>query len=420
MLTPKVVLLSLCALTTAGCASFGKGVAQAFLEKQDEEDTRVCQVWGRRFDGIERYLDNADGRLKVLMVHGVGEHLPGYSTILLENLAHQLDLTLAGKRFKEIALAEPADSTKKLGKLRVNRLLSKDRTKELLFYELSWSEITAGEKSVLAYDTSGEYSFRRAEINDLLKRFSNSTGPDPLIYLGEKRKDILTAFGQSLCWMMAGDWEDLPQESSQACDPFQGSVLKHVAADHYVVIAHSLGSRITIDGLQRIAQLSGDPKVWNTHPNADDLKRALQDKRITVFMLSNQLPLLQLGRRPPDVTGQQPAYCSPDGSRYAERTFRDMSLFAFSDPNDVLSYAVPPGFADKYLDSRLCVDITNININVAKVADIFGLGKVANPLEAHVGYDNDPRVIALIGEGIGNGHSSPLVRDRCEWIETIE
>lgn len=412
MLTPKVALLSLCALTTAGCASFAKGMVQALLEKQEAEDTRVCQVWGQRFDGIEPYLGNADGRLKVLMVHGVGEHLPGYSTILLENLARQLGLTVVGERFKEISFAERADSTKKLGKLRVNRLLSKDRTKELLFYELSWSEITADEKLVLAYDTSGEYSFRRAEINDLLKKFSNSTGPDPMIYLGEKREDILTAFGQSFCWMMAGSWEDLPQESNQPCDLFQDSVLKHVAGDHYVVISHSLGSRITIDGLQRIAQLSGDPKVWNTHANAGELKRALQDKRITVFMLSNQLPLLQIGRRPPDVTGQQPAYCSPEGSRYAERTFRDISLFAFSDPNDLLSYAIPPLFADKYLDSRLCVDITNINVNVAKVADIFGLGKFANPLEAHVGYDNDPRVVALIAEGIGNGHTSPLVRER--------
>lgn len=420
MFRSKLLLLFLCTSLATGCASFGKGVAEAFLEKQKEADIRACEVRGKHFDGIGPYLSNVDGRLKVLMVHGVGEHVPGYSTMLQENLAHELDLRLVGKRFKEFSLGDRADNTKKLGKLRINRLLSKDQTKELLFYELSWSEITADEKSVLDYDTSGEYSSRRAEINDLLKRFSNSTGPDPMIYLGEKHNDILTAFSQSLCWMIVGNWEDLPQESSQPCDPFQDSVLKHVPADHHVVISHSLGSRITIDGLQRIAKMLGDSKDRNPRPNADNLKRALQDKQITIFMLSNQLPLLQLGRRSPDVTGQQPVYCSPKGNHYGERTFRAISLFAFSDPNDLLSYAVPPGFADKYLDSRLCVDITNININVAKVSDIFGLGRVANPLKAHIGYYNDPRVIALIANGIGNGHTSPLVRERCDWVETIE
>jgi len=30
----------------SGCASIGKGAAEAVLEKSENEDTRQCQVWG--------------------------------------------------------------------------------------------------------------------------------------------------------------------------------------------------------------------------------------------------------------------------------------------------------------------------------------------------------------------------------------
>ena len=38
------LLLACLPIVLSGCASFGKGVAEAVLEKSDAEDTRVCQV----------------------------------------------------------------------------------------------------------------------------------------------------------------------------------------------------------------------------------------------------------------------------------------------------------------------------------------------------------------------------------------
>jgi len=136
--------------------------------------------------------------------------------------------------------------------------------------------------------------------------------------------------------------------------------------------------------------------------------------------LSNQLPMLQLGRELPEVAGQYASYCDPKGANYHKRMVSETSLIAFSDPNDLLSYGIPPGFSDKYLDSRLCANITNVNINVAKVMDAFGITDVANPLDAHVGYDQDDRVIALIAHGIGNQQTSPLVKQRCEFTKTVK
>jgi hypothetical protein len=147
---------------------------------------------------------------------------------------------------------------------------------------------------------------------------------------------------------------------------------------------------------------------------------ALKNKEIPIYMMSNQLPMLQLGRKLPDVNNQKAAYCQPNGEKYNQRMLAKTPIIAFSDPNDLLSYAIPQGFVEKYLDSRLCIDVTNININVATIFDAFGLGKMANPINAHVGYDTDDRVIALIAKGIGNKNTPKIVNDRCRWVETID
>ncbi len=136
-------------------------------------------------------------------------------------------------------------------------------------------------------------------------------------------------------------------------------------------------------------------------------------------MMSNQLPLLQLGRDLPAVVGQEADYCKPEGRYYNQRMVSETSIIAFSDPNDLLSYGIPPGFREKFIDSRLCVNITNISINVEPVMDAFGF-TMARPGPAHIGYDRDDRVIALIAEGIGNPRESSLVRQRCEFTPTIE
>jgi hypothetical protein len=151
-----------------------------------------------------------------------------------------------------------------------------------------------------------------------------------------------------------------------------------------------------------------------------NVRTELKKKTIPIYMMSNQLPMLQLGRKLPEVSNQHKAYCETGGAHYADRMLTQTPVIAFSDPNDILSYAIPPGFVEKYLDSRLCIDVTNVNINVAFVYDIFGLGQLANPMDAHIGYDTDDRVVALIAKGIGNENTNEMVTERCRWIETIE
>ena len=404
-------------IVLSGCASFGKGVAEAVLEKSNNEDTRVCQVRGKSFDGIAPGLARPHSKTKVLMVHGVADHMPGYATEFLEKLAAELKLTAKASTYKDIKLMS---ANEPLGELRISRLQNENNSKELWFYELTWSEITRDQKALLAFDNSGEYSFRRAEVNDMLKKFSNDTGPDPIIYLGKSRELILRSFAQAFCWMNKNSWDEIPRDGRHACT-FSENRSENIERDDFVFISHSLGSRITIDGITRMVYLLEHPETQSTIQTIDKQQReALQKKHIQLFMLSNQLPMLQLGRDLPEVTAKKADFCQSNGLQYKSRMFAETSIVAFSDPNDLLSYAIPHDFGEKYLDSRLCIYVTNVNINIAKVFDAFGIGKIANPMEAHVGYTNDDRVVALIARGIGNGNTATLVKEKCQFTEITD
>ncbi len=406
-----------------GCSSFGKGVTEALIENSEKKDKRSCQIWTEGFEGINASIQKHanilrnQGTTKVLMVHGVGHHIPGYATILLEKLSKELDLTLMSQPHKDLTLSAPYDPSKNLGNLRLDRLQSKDRSKELLFYELTWSSITDSEKEVLADDDSGPHSFRRAKTNDSLKKFSNDAISDPMIYLGEKQEDMKFSVSESFCWMINHRWSDFPSGIHKPCDLNHPGRFKNAEEDDYIFISHSLGSRITIDAIQMMATLLNSPEFRNRYTSMDKVHRTIQNRNLTLFMLSNQLPLLQLGRTLPEVSNEHEKYCTPQGSHYAERISNQLHIVAFSDPNDILSYVIPQGYKDKYLDSRLCAKISNISINVAHVIDVFGILEMASPMQAHTGYDSDDRVVALLAHGISNINMAPIIKERCEWFD---
>jgi len=432
-------LLTLLLVFLGGCSSFGEGFGRALMDKQKQEDTRSCYIRGPSFDGIEQLINTSEqpgpkqgGDLKVLMVHGIGTHLPGYSTRLAENLARELQLDMVDRQPKTIALrlavkaenfemassrgvirGTPGDSN---GTLNVNRYRSKSSSRQMTFYELTWSEITAADKEIMTFDDSGEYAFRRAGVNRDLKQFVNSSLPDPLIYLGDAQLNIQLSVSQALCWMFARDYEQIPQRSDEICS-FEEHMPTEVRKDNYVFVSHSLGSRILTDSLQLVtASMAALEKQQSVSANAIEWREALRDQQLTIFMLSNQLPLLQLGRDAPQVTNQYEDYCTASGKNHDKRVFDKAQIVAFSDPNDILSWAVPPGYEDNNIDSRLCPSLVNIIINIAQVKSVFGL-ELASPGDAHRGYDNDERVIKLVAHGMNNTAPDPTLKDRCEWLE---
>ncbi len=84
-----------------------------------------------------------------------------------------------------------------------------------------------------------------------------------------------------------------------------------------------------------------------------------------------------------------------------------LSIVAFSDPNDVLSYAIPVGYENEYMDSRLCPEVVNVSVNVVDAINLFGIGEFVNPMAAHDAYENDERVIGLMVGGQGTTKQIP-------------
>jgi len=177
-----------------------------------------------------------------------------------------------------------------------------------------------------------------------------------------------------------------------------------------------------IDGLQRMAKFLGsDSNIYRgSIKKPQTAVQILKQKQTYIFMLANQLPILQLGRKKAEVTQQYTDYCHANGAQFKDRMYQATKIIAFNDPNDIASYPIPYGFSQQYLDSRLCIDISNVEINIANVTDLLGFGTFANPLTAHSGYKSDDRVITLIAKGIGTNENADIVNDRCSWLEEIE
>ena len=238
-------------LLLAGCGSIAKGVTEAMLERSEVEDTRACYIEGPASVGLEELLrdqenDRAAGRysreVKVLMVHGIGRHLPGYSGRLTEHLMRALELDVRSEIRKEISLHDPSIADRPLGNLRITRFTDKANSRVLLFYELTWSEIIELEKKAIEFDNSGEYAFRRTGLNNLMKEFLNSHAPDPLIYLGDSRIPILASVRQAICWATLSDWDDYPVKSNEFCNILADSRARQLLEDDYAFVTHSLGS----------------------------------------------------------------------------------------------------------------------------------------------------------------------------------
>lgn len=398
-------------LSVSGCYSFGRGVASRVIENLESEDTRQCEIRGSQFNGISSYL--SDGEVvKVLIVHGIGTHRPGHSAVISESIARSLGLNVFS-RHKDINIMNLRNPEQRLANLRIKSMRNADASKKVVFYELTWSDITAERKKVLDFDTSGQYAHRRAPFNNTMKAFLNDVGPDPMIYVADKENLILRATQQAICWMLAdGEGDAIEDNQSNVCSVSSLSRLSNLEKYNIVFITHSLGSRIIMDALGEIVETLNDDQAVAGHPA---LVSKLQEKEMTVFMLSNQLPLLQIGLPAPKVVGQIDSYCRTNGKNYAQRAFNKLNIVAFTDPNDLLSYAITQDFVDHYLDSRMCPIVTNIHINVADRITAFGI-EVVNPIAAHGNYDSDERVIELISRGNINFEQNKLLFERCRMI----
>lgn len=404
----------------SGCASFSRGITEAIMDRKTE-DARQCVIAGREFGGLENlFAEEAaqsaetgkPAKLKILKVHGIGEHAPGYSARLVDGLTKELGFAQTDETIKTIRMNSPQHPDG-LGVLRIHRFMNPEQAREMLYYELTWDSIVEEEKQLLAFDNTAQASLLRTEFNHNLKTHVNATFPDAIMYNSRFRKPIQQSVGQAICWMLSATWEDLPNDRVSSCGIDSGNYWSEFDASSIAIISHSMGSRISIDALQfGVANMS-------QRADSQDIAAKARIKPVYLFMLSNQLPLLQLGQPLPEVHDQVPSYCTTGGDNYERRFFENLQVVAFSDPNDLFSYAVTPQYINRYVDSRLCPSVTNVQIQIAPVTSILGLQEIANPETAHVDYEVDSRVLKMLVSGFGKTYGHEEVKTRCEFIETI-
>lgn len=402
-------------LLVSGCASVEKNLAKDFVNAGSVKLNR-CEITGFEYAGMNTDWQKSK-MLKVLMVHGVGTHHPGYSRRIQENLSANIGLTVVSRLSKNIRLTDPADNKTPLGNLQITYWQNEDGSKNMLFYELTWSEITQPDKEIIAFDTTERYSEFRVPFNNDMKAFLDNVLPDPLVYVADKKHLILNSSKQALCWMLKTNWKDIPSEQSAVCRMSADEEIKDFDKENLLFITHSLGSQIVMDTLEGTADsIAEAEKTARMSASLSVAINNLKNREITVFMLANQLPILQIGHPLPKVTNRIDSYCYKGGKSYNNRIFKGVNIVAFSDPNDLLSYAIPQNFADKYLDSRICPRVTNVSVNVAPEISAFGFG-IVNPVTAHTAYDNNPKVINLITSGTEEFYQNKELRENCRFIK---
>ncbi|TFW16951.1 alpha/beta hydrolase, partial [Duganella callida] len=247
----------------------------------------------------------------------------------------------------------------------------------LRFDALIWSPLTSALKRQLCYDQSGKsaqctdappYPYARARLNARFKDgLIDDCLSDALIYQGVARDAMQRRLRAAVLQVMAQAPEAAP----------------------LVVIAHSMGSKLLFDTLLRMSEEPPGSAA------ALAAQRAIDRLRLLV-MAANQIPLLSLADQP--LPAEQVA-APPDSLQLllrkrlrAERagTARPLTLVAFSDPNDLLSYTLEP---QRYAQDG----VTVYNIIVSN-ADTW-LGLLERPDSAHLDYLTNPDVGRLIACG---------------------
>lgn len=408
-----------CVLALTGCQSFGRGVTKALIEETRDEPQKheeLCEITGPGFQGLGDAFATATPpapkTIRLIIVHGIGEHQPGHSERFQRSLAFRLGLDAVDPQVKTIVLqggpkgGRFSSTPEALGTLRLARFTN-GTDRDLITFEVTWSPITLAERRSMDFDGVGAAARTRAALNATLKDFMNKRAADPLAYRGGKADAIRESVVQTICWATTAEWTGYPDQAEARCE-WPATTPAIVARDTFAIASHSLGSRIAMDALEALGT-AGERRGSASNPTLV----AFRDKTVDFFMLSNQLPLLQIGRPGPVVSQQSSQYCGTAASKAADRWFERVAVVAFSDPNDLLSYEIPPDFAAANLDSRLCAETSNVSVKVAREISL-AVTTFASPEAAHTQYQDDANVLDLIVKGVDSDSPPPT---GCTWLK---
>lgn len=330
--------------------------------------------------------------LRVLWSHGMCTHPPSW----IDDRVKRLGEAVGGK--VETVSLRPVG--RRGATLRTDRISVLGRTIEVKF--LTWSPLTAPYKAALDYDGSTidrhGVPFARAKLNRQLKRgLVNDCLVDVVIYGGPNGNDIRQAMNETVCEVLGGRLD------GKSCNVQAGDSPAALA-----FITESLASKLVFDAMLH---------TWNAAQDDPDkaaigrLANRLAAVRM-MYMLANQVPLLDAaGQAASEESLPEP---TPATMRATSQVFGllsrarhlappvtgPMTVVAFSDPNDLLSYRiVPEHLAEHFKEFRV--------INVLVSNDLTYFGYVERPDTAHCGYPWNSHVFSMVARGYQAGKSLP-------------
>ncbi len=309
--------------------------------------------------------------MRVLWTHGMCTHPPNWIDDRLKRLAEAVGGTV------ETMSSRPVGS--RGATLRTDRISVRGRTIEVK--SLTWSSLTAPYKEALAYDgaTIDRHGipFTRATLNRELKRgLINDCLVDVVVLGGPNGNDVRDAMNETVCEALGGRFDGTRCEVSEGDSP---------AALAFVT--ESLASKLIFDAILR---------TWNAaQANPDKaaigrLANSLAAVRM-MYMLANQVPLLDVAggaALKAVLPGAAPARAHTSTAdvfgllsrarRLSPPATAPLTVVAFSDPNDLLSYRiVPQHLAEHFKEFRV------INVLVSNDSTYFGY--MERPDMAHCG-----------------------------------
>jgi hypothetical protein len=335
------------------------------------------------FDGLNAAASRANsagGTLRILFVHGMGHHDPGYSQPLMQGIAARLNLSNTGTSRRININKESHD----YGEVNIANYSSSEG-KKVRAYELTWSATTDALKGKqFAFDDT--FGSDRVLVNRQLKtKLINDALADPVLYIGHYRNHMQFPIMRAI----------------------EAILHDYESQDELAIITQSLGSYMSYDTLLK---MSRGERIMGEKEYSADVVQDLIGHTNYVFMLANQLPLLELSevtnplplRHAADTAVKELAKIRRQNKPRARQQQQPapfaLHLVAFSDPNDLLSYPLDKGS----ISGSTTVVYSNVIVSVERSAI---LGVFAWPMTAHTGHEKSKVVMDLLAFGHKGGDS---------------
>lgn len=440
----RAALWLLVVLCLCGCVNRYHRITAAPAPPKD------APIGSNAFNGIRDHLKR--GSLHVMQIHGMGSHSAqedcgeGSENLdLQDDIALKLKYGLAGGKDAAIAHSIVKDGMV-AGTYSVRRFTDPDPTRghDLFFSCVTWGETGKVVKGKLLeleddFTEKAENEKHRAWINSQAKRFVNGSFADPVIYLGGMGPYIRDVVWQGIVASTSLVAAMNAKKSLTALTAVEhAEAMRSFGSQGYVaIISDSLGSRIVFDLVceQSEALCQGTPlaaaapqagmgsyqKRTLAAESTDALVQyQLEHRVVSMYMLANQLPLLELAYYTPPkdgvplnlsldrlMAGDHGCYRPLPGllAPSEEATSSDsaaVEVVAFTDPNDALSYHLTDAFARRCIPldasgSQASLRLINVTLPNAKARYLF---VDSNLIKAHSsGFKRNRRAIDLMTFG---------------------